>query len=58
MKADVRGVPYESVEKPKGKEEKDPLSGRYSQGMDGLQRVMVGLEVYALHVCSLIAILV
>lgn len=43
MKADVRGVPYEEIEKPKGKEkeDKDPLLGRYSQGLDRLQRVMV-----------------
>lgn len=44
MKADVRGVPYSEIEKPKKEAAKDPFQGRYIQGMDRLQRVMVRLD--------------
>ncbi|KAF8309400.1 alpha/beta-hydrolase [Clavulina sp. PMI_390] len=42
MKADVRGVPYGDIEKESEKEqERDSLHGRYVQGMDRLNRVML-----------------
>lgn len=47
MRADVRGVPYSEIEKLKGDAAKDPLQGRYTQGLDRLQRVMVGSNISA-----------
>lgn len=51
MRADVRGVPYSEIEKPKSKAADDPLKSTYTQGLDNLQRVMVrvNLSCWALY---------